>query len=408
MTSTSSTSLPVAGLAESIALLALLSSLTALSIDIVLPALPFIGQQLQLAQINDAQLVVSFLMLGIALGQLMYGPASDSAGRKSLLTAGLLICIGGCWLSYSADSFALMLLGRLVQGFGLAGPRSIVMAIIRDQYTGTAMARIMSSILTVFILVPLVAPALGQLVLARASWRAIFLLLLVLAVLALLWFLLRQPETLPLARRRPFRLQTIASAAGEVCRNRQSLGYTLVSGCILGAFLGYLNSAQQIFQDIYSVGQAFPLYFGFLAMAIGLALLINVRLVGRLGMRVLVQRASWVLTAMASLFWLWSYGRYSGQPPLGQLIVCMLVILFCYGILFGNLSALAMTPLGHIAGTAAAVTGSLSTLISVPLAIGIGRCYDGTVLPLLAGFMLLSMLALLIMRWIGGGVDEGR
>jgi DHA1 family bicyclomycin/chloramphenicol resistance-like MFS transporter len=226
------------GSGEFVARVALMISLVALSIDAMLPALPAIGADLGVHRANDAQLVLSALFFGLALAQMVYGPLSDSFGRKPVIYAGFAIFIAGCVLSILARGLEVMLLGRFLQGIGAAGPRIVTMALVRDQYAGRAMARIMSLAMAVFILVPVLAPAIGQVILLVAHWRAIFGMLLVVALITLAWFALRQPETLPPARRAPFALRSIAAAVRETCSHRSAFSYTLMAGLIFGAFVG--------------------------------------------------------------------------------------------------------------------------------------------------------------------------
>jgi MFS transporter, DHA1 family, multidrug resistance protein len=402
LTSPMTTEKECLGFGETVALMAILISLTALAIDIMLPALPKISEELRTRHANDAQLVIPALIFGLSLGQIFYGPFSDSTGRKPMLIVGIVIFIGGCVLSLLSTTFPVMLSGRVLQGIGLAGPRSMVVALVRDRYSGRTMAKMMSSIMAVFILIPTIAPAIGQGILAVAGWRFIFATLLIQAIIALIWFAIRQPETLPADHRFPFSPRQVGKALAEICRNRHALGYTVVAGCILGAFIGYLNCAQQIFQVTYRLGDRFPLVFGILALSIGCASLLNARIVMRYGMLQLTRWAMKILCGSASALLLCFFSM-AGHPPLWLLISGLLLTLFCFGILFGNLNAIAMTPLGHIAGTGAAAVGSLSTFIAVPLAIGIGRGYDGTVLPLFAGFSILSLVSLIIIAWVGKG-----
>jgi DHA1 family bicyclomycin/chloramphenicol resistance-like MFS transporter len=304
----------------------------------------------------------------------------------------------GCLLSLFAPTFTVMLLGRLLQGLGAAGPRIVTVAIVRDQYEGQTMAQVMSFVMAVFILVPVVAPALGQGILLLAHWRALFGIYLGLALISALWFGLRQPETLALQRRIPFSFGRIGRAIAEIFANRQALGYTLTAGLVMGAFLGYLNSAQQIFQEEYGLGRLFPFYFSGLAIALGCAFLLNTRLVMRYGMRPLIRGSLVVVAGLSLLFWAITYPM-AGQPPLWLLMSYFLISFFGIGLLFGNMNALAMEPLGHIAGIGAAVVGSLSTFMALLLGGFIGQSYDGSVLPLITGFALLSSAALLVMFW---------
>jgi MFS transporter, DHA1 family, multidrug resistance protein len=334
----------------------------------------------------------------MATAQMFYGPLSDSAGRKPVIYAGFVLFIAGCLVSIFATSFPVMLAGRILQGIGVASPRSLTMALVRDQFEGRTMARVMSLVMTVFIFVPAVAPALGQAILMVAHWRAIFGAFLLQALIALIWFVIRQPETLAPDRRVPFSLKRIASAIREVFINRTSLGYTVASGLIFGALFGHLNSSQQVFQEQYGLGTRFPLCMAALALSVGSALYLNSRIVMHYGMRSLCRRSLQANAGFSIVFFMIASGL-GGHPPLWALMTYFMFSFFCLGVLFGNLNALAMKPLGHIAGVGAAVVGSLSTFISVSLGILIGRGYNGTVLPLVGGFAILGMMSLSAMRW---------
>lgn len=389
---------PALPFGEFVALMALTISLVALSTDAMLPALPEIGRELGARRANDNQLIVSLLFLGLAVGQVIYGPLSDSFGRKRPIYAGFAIFIVGSLIALLATSFPMILIGRVLQGLGAAGSRIVAIALVRDLYEGRTMARVMSFVMTVFILVPILAPALGQAILLLANWRAIFGLFLVLAFIALGWFALRQPETLLPEQRRPFSLGRVMGAIREVLANRTAFGYTITSGLVFGAFLGYLSSSQQIFQVQYGLGNLFPLYFAILAISLGCASLVNGRLVMRYGMRSLARVALLALGGLSPLFYLLA-ALMAGQPPLWLLMAYLMLTFFGIGILFGNLNALAMEPLGHIAGVGAAVVGFLSTLISMVLGTLVGQSYNGTVLPLVGGFALYSLASLAMMGW---------
>lgn len=389
---------PVLRFSEFITLMALMISLAALSIDAMIPALPQIGADLGVKRDNDVQLVISFVILGMAFGQLIYGPLSDSVGRKPVIQAGFCIFIGGCLMSIFASSFAGMLTGRILQGIGVASPRSLTLALVRDQFEGRAMARIMSLVMAVFILVPTIAPALGQGILLIAHWRIIFIAFLVHALAAAIWFGLRHPETLSPDRKAPFSFKRITLALWAVIRNRKVMGYIMTSGFIFGAFIGYLSSSQQMFQGLYGLGKQFPAFMGVLALSFGSALLLNSRLVMRLGMRLLTRRSLTGLSCVSILFSVISFWL-SGHPPLWTLMAYFAISFFCIGIMYGNLNALAMRPLGHIAGAGAAVVSSLSTLISVGLGIPIGACYNGTVLPIVGSFAILGIMSIGTLYW---------
>jgi MFS transporter, DHA1 family, multidrug resistance protein len=378
--------------------MATLTALAALSIDMVLPALPAIGSSLGVLRSNDNQLIVSLLFLGFGVGQLFYGPLSDAVGRKPAAFVGLALFSAGCVLALMSRNFPLMLAGRFLQGLGVAGPRTITLALVRDRFEGREMARVMSLITVVFILVPVVAPAIGQMVLAVSGWRAIFGVYLAMGLVATVWFAMRQEETLPRERRIPLALGRVAAAAREVVGNRQSIGYTVASGFIFGALLGYLTSAQQLLQQQYALGTQFPLYFAAIAIAIGAASFVNASLVLRYGMHAL---STWSLRGilLVSIVFAAVAVASFGHPPLWSLMTYLMASFFGIGLLFGNLNALAMQPLGHIAGTGAAIVGATSMLMSLVLGTWIGQSYNGTVIPLVGGFAVLSACAMLTCWW---------
>ena len=390
------------GIGEFVALMATLTALVALSIDMVLPALPAIGSSLGVQRANDNQLVVSLLFLGFGVGQLFYGPLSDTTGRKPTAFLGLVIFTAGCLLALVAQTSSTMLAGRLLQGIGVAGPRTMTIALVRDRFEGREMARVMSLVTAVFILVPIVAPALGQVMLDAFGWRSIFVVYLAMGLLTSVWFGVRQEETLPAGRRMPLSLPRLAGAAREVLTNRVAVSYTVAAGLVFGAFLGYLTSAQQILQEQYALGARFPFYFSTLAVAIGGASLANARLVMRYGMRALSQWSLWGIFA-ASVVFTGVAAAAAGHPPLWMLMVYLMASFFGIGLLFGNLSALAMQPLGAVAGTGSAVVGGLSMLISLTLGTGIGQIYNGTVLPLAGGFAVLSLCSIVAAWWAEAG-----
>lgn len=384
---------------EFIILMAIMMSLVALCIDAMLPALPQIGKDLQVTNINDTQLIISFVFLGMAFGQSIYGPIADRYGRKPAAYLGFSLFILGCLISLSSHELPTMLGGRLLQGFGLAGPRIVCMALIRDLFKGNEMARIMSFIMVVFILTPTIAPAFGQLVLTFWSWRAIFTSFLILGIVVLIWFALRQEETLNPLNRVPFSLKKISKAMWEVLTHRIAIGYTITAGFISGSFLGYLNLSQPIFQKQYGLESRFPLVFAILAASLGIAAFVNGKLVMRYGMQFMANR-SCLLSTLISFIYLIVTLYFVGHPPFWTLMAYLIVNLFCIGILFGNLNSLAMEPLGHIAGIGAGVVGSLSTFLAVPVGIFIGHNYHNNITPLVLGFAVLGGCATILMRWV--------
>lgn len=386
------------GLVEFVTLVALLSSLMALAIDAMLPALPIIGDDLGVSNPNAPQLIISTVFLGMLVGQVLFGPLSDSVGRKPLIYWGLGLFMLGSLVSMFAPSFEMMLFGRILQGIGVAAPRVVTMALVRDCYSGREMAQIMSFTMIVFIMVPAIAPSLGQGILWVADWRMIFGSFIFLSAPMLIWFWLRMPETWPSQKRRPFAWQEQWIATKIVCSNRLVMGYSVVTGLVFAAFLGYLNSVQQILQEQYGLGEQFPLYFAALALSIGGASIVNAKLVMKLGMRLLSAYALQIVSALSAVF-LVIVLLQQGQPPLWLFMLYCLIAFFSVGLLFGNLNALAMETIGDYAGIGASIIGVLSSAVAIPLGVVIGQAYNNTVIPIVLGFLILTVLALFLQRW---------
>ena len=393
---------PRPAFAEYIALVALLISIGALGTDIMLPALEAISADLGAPKLTDGHYIVSAFFLGMAGGQLIVGPLADSFGRKPVIYAGYGVFVLGCLVSAFTESWAIMLAGRVLQGFGAAAPRIVTVAMVRDEYEGRAMARIMSIVMAAFIIVPVVAPALGQGLILLGGWRSTFAGLVVLALAVVGWFALRQRETLAPEDKRAFRLGDIAAGLREILRTRVALGYTLTAGLMYGMFVGYLGAAQQIFQGVFGVGELFAAYFALASTALGAAAIVNASLVMRLGMRRLTGLALVALTGLSFGFWA-LLPLYGGHPPMLLFILWQLSVFFCVGITFGNLNALALEPLGHMAGLGAAFVGSLATFLSLPLAAAISARINGTVTPLIVGFAVLGLAACCVMYWTNRG-----
>ena len=384
--------------AEFIVLVALLNAMVAMSIDTMLPAIGAIATELGAADPNSRQFIVTALFAGITIGTLIYGPWSDSLGRKPTIVIGLCFYALGSLICLFSVNFPMIIAGRLVQGFGAAAPRIVSIAMVRDGQAGAAMARVMSLVMMVFMLVPMLAPSIGQLVLMVAGWRMIFLGFLVFGIVAGLWMWFRQDETLPPEKRISLSPAALVGAATEVLRHPVAMGYTMASGFVFGSFIVYLGTSQQIFAEQYGQGAYFALWFAFFASGIAVAMLVNVRLVMRYGMRRLSTLALRSLVLISVVFLAISL-LLDGHPPLWSLAMFLLASFFCSGLLFGNFNAIAMEPMGRIAGMAAAISGSLSSLIAIITGGVIGQFYDGTVIPIVAGFAGLGLLALLATLW---------
>jgi DHA1 family bicyclomycin/chloramphenicol resistance-like MFS transporter len=380
-----------------IALMALLMSFVALAIDAMLPALAQIGTDLNVANRNDVQQVISSIFLGMSFGLIFFGPFSDSYGRKPAIYLGMGIFIIGCLISIFSQTFNTMIFGRILQGLGGASCRVITIAMIRDKFEGAQMGKVMSLIMIFFIMVPALAPSIGQLILMIATWRAIFYVMLLLGIISVVWLALKQEETLPVEKRLKFSLGTIFNGVLETVKNKTSRSYTLAAAFVFGAFISYLSSSQQIFQTQYGVGKLFALYFGVLALSIGSASFANSRWVDKYPMEILCLNALKLMVSLALVF-LPVAIYYNGNPPLALLMIYFMGTFFTLGILFGNFNTLAIQPLGHIAGVANSVISSIQTFISVLIGGTISYFYDGSISPIVASFLGLGFLALLIVR----------
>ncbi len=381
--------------AEFVALMAVLMSITALSIDTVLPALPMMGHDLGVDTANHTQYIIGTLFLGFTFGQFFYGPISDSFGRKPSIFAGLAIFIFGSVLSIFAHSFELMLIGRLLQGIGVSSPRIISVAMARDLYAGQEMARVMSFVMSIFIIVPALAPTIGQFIVHISHWRVIFIVLIAVALGAMAWAHIRLPETLSDENRRPFSIKSIFAGVKIACTNKMTITYTLCAGLVFGALIGYISSAQQIFQGYYNLGPWFPLCFAVSALAIGAASVVNAKIVRRYGMRNIVHYALLAMMLTSALM-LGAHALMPSHAPLWLFMPYATITFFCVGLLFGNLNAIAMEPMGHLAGVASAVIGALSSIISVIAGTLIGQMYNDTLWPLIIGFLILTALCFVL------------
>jgi DHA1 family bicyclomycin/chloramphenicol resistance-like MFS transporter len=334
------------------------------------------------------------IFLGIGFGQLLFGPLSDSFGRKPMVYIGFLVFIVASIVCVSTKSFEVMLVGRIFQGIGLSSPRSLALSMIRDSYSGNYMAKIISIVVMFFILVPVVAPTLGQALLTFFNWESIFYFNLLFGLVIMIWFWKRQPETLPIERRIKFSSHLFIDGIREFFKHKQAVAFTFVSGFITGTFMVYLSTSQQIFQVQYQLAKMFPYIFASLAISVGLATYLNSRLVVKYGMHQIAYKASIAYTIISILYVVvfWS----GNNPSIYVLLSFFSLQFFAVGFLFGNLRAIAMQPLGHIAGIGAAINGFISTVMAVPIANFIGNYVNTSVLPLFIGFSFFGLLSVLV------------
>lgn len=378
-------------------LMALLMSVVAISIDALLPALGHIGRELAVSNPNQVQLLIGGIFGGMAIGQLVAGPLSDALGRKPVLYGGVVLYLLGSVICYLAQDFSWMLVGRVIEGLGVAAPYVTAISVVRDKHSGREMARIMSIIMMIFILVPAVAPTLGQGVMHLAGWRAIFLLYIFYAIAIAIWIMMRLEETLPKEKRISLERHAFLHGIRVILSNSTTVLYTICMGLCFGSFIGYLGASQQIFQDQFGVGEAFSLYFGGLALVLGVASLANARLVGKLGMRPICRYAMGMIVLASAMFLALHY--LVEIVTLQMFVGYAAVLFFSFGMMFGNLNAIALEPMGEIAGMASALTGAFSSLISLSLGTLIGQMYNGTLIPITLGFLTLGCGTFLLMKW---------
>jgi DHA1 family bicyclomycin/chloramphenicol resistance-like MFS transporter len=379
---------------EFVAIMALLMSLVALSIDGILPALAVIGNDLGVKSTKDHQLLITMIFLGLGFGQLIFGPLSDSFGRKPIIYVGFLMFAVASVICVNTNSYEVLITGRILQGIGLASPRTLSIAMIRDSYEGDYMAKVMSFIVMIFILIPIIAPTLGQFLMLTYNWQAIFNVQLGLGILVIFWFWKRQPETLADSNRIPFRSATLKSGFIEFFKQQQAVAFTLISGFITGSFMVYLSTSQYIFEVQYGLGEDFPLIFASLAVGVGFATYLNGVFVVRVGMKRIALVSLIFYTLSALIYVLMFFNKEN--PPLWILLIFFSIQFTSVGFLFGNLRALAMQPIGHIAGVGAAINGFVSTVMGVIIASVIGAYISTTVWPLFLGFTVCGFASMVI------------
>ena len=377
------------GTREMTALLAGLMALNAFAIDAMIPALPDIGRALNVDQDNHRQLVVVAYFAGFASTQLVWGPLADRFGRKPVLATGVILYGVFGLLCAFAGSFALLIAGRVAMGASAAVTRVLVVAMVRDLFEAEAMARVMSLVFMVFMLVPVLAPNIGQAILLVASWRAIFLVLAAYALIMLVWSWLRLPETLRPEYRRSLKWSEMTAAMAETLRERQSRGYTIAVTIIFSALVAYIASIQQIVFDAFDEGRFIGLVFAAIAAPMALASWLNSRVVGRFGLR----RVGHSAAAALALVTIAHAGiALSGHETLVSFVVLQSLTMCCFAFASSNLGTLAMEHMAHIAGTASSVQGVIGTLGAAILGFLIGQAFDGTPTPFLVGTALCATL----------------
>ncbi|MCR9158567.1 MAG: multidrug effflux MFS transporter [Rhodobacteraceae bacterium] len=387
---------------EFIALMAMLAATVAVSIDAMLPALPQIAEELTPENINQAQMILTMFVLGMGLGTFFTGPLSDTFGRKPVMLWGAVLYTVSAFIAAQAQTLEVLLIARVCQGIGAAGPRVVAMAVVRDLYMGRGMAQIVSFIMVIFTLVPAIAPLLGSILIDAYSWRAVFYGFMVFSVISAAWLAFRLPETLPVTRRRPFRAESLRSAVVEMFVHPVVCLSILVQSLCFAMLFSMLSSVQQIYDITFDRADTFALWFGFVAIVAGSSGFLNASLVIRLGMMFLV-RAMLIAQVgfsalMVAIAYAASAGHISDTLFFAFFVFWQITVFFQAGMTLGNLVAIAQEPMGHIAGMAASVIGAVATVVGVTLAIPVGLMFDGTPIPLAAAMLLEAGLALYLMR----------
>ena len=381
--------------AEFIVLISMLMALTALSIDAMLPANPQITDQFGVSKPEDLQLIVNIFFLGFAMSQLFYGPLADRFGRKPILLLGIGIYLCASIFAIFAPSFEALIIARFFQGIGSGSPRVVPTSIIRDLTQGRQMAKLMSPTMMVFIIVPVLAPSLGELILIAGTWQWIFIMLTIMAIVLGVWLIFRLPETLAESDRQSLNPIVISKNFKTVLTNRITMGYTLALSSVFGAFNIYLSASQPIFDQFYGLADQFALIFGFVAVFLGFASYLNSRLVIKMGMRYLCQLGLKLFVGLSCIFVVVCL-LYDGLPPAFIFIGIMAGLLFLIGLIFPNQHALAMEPMDKLAGTAASVIGCISTTIGVILGTLVGFWLNGSLLPMALAFLVYGCVSLCI------------
>lgn len=383
---------------EFVALIAMMFSTIAFSIDAMLPALPQIGQELSPLAPERAPLILSAFLMGMGLGTFITGPLSDAFGRRPVIFAGAALYILSSAVAWASESLELMLVARLFQGLGAAGPRVVAMAVIRDLYSGREMAKIASLVMMIFALVPAIAPALGAQIIWTVGWRGIFAAFVIFSLISLLWMGFRLPETLPAEKRRPLRVSLMVDAVRQMFAHPVVRLSILVQALAMSMLFVTLMQIQQIYDVLYGRAETFPYWFCLVAILAASASLLNALLVVRYGMQMLITITLSGQVLLSFLFLVLDLGHT--EYGFAFFVLWQTCLFFQAGLTLGNLNALAMEPMGHIAGMAASVIGAVATITAAALTAPLGTLFDGTERPLILSVLVMAIAAFLLMIYM--------
>jgi DHA1 family bicyclomycin/chloramphenicol resistance-like MFS transporter len=389
------------GRVEFIALIAMMFATIAFSIDSMLPALPEIGAELSPQDVNRAQLILTSFVLGIGIGTFFTGPLSDTFGRKPVILIGSLIYIAASFVAWASSSLEVVLAARVVQGLGAAAPRVVSVAIMRDLYSGREMARMMSIAMMIFTIFPAFAPLMGAGIIALVGWRGIFLAFILFSVICVLWMGMRLPEPLARADRRPFRAPLLWQAVREMFAHPTVRLSIIVQTLCMGMLFTTLMMVQPVYDVIFDRADSFPFWFGAIALVSGSASLLNAAVVVRLGMRRMVTWSLGVQIILSGGMVMLGGANLPLDTLFGVFVIWQACLFFMAGTTLGNLNAIAMEPMGHIAGMAASVIGAIATVLAAVIAAPVGLLFDGSLLPLAGGVFVMSVIGFAVMLHMG-------
>ena len=386
---------------EFVAMIAMMFATIAFSMDAMLPALPVIAAELSPELAHRAPLVLTTFFFGMGMGTFVAGPLSDAYGRRTVVFAGIAIYIVAAAVAWASSTLEVMLIARVFQGLGASGPRVVSAAIIRDLFKGREMARIISFVILVFTLVPVLAPALGVLIIAAMGWRGIFLAFILFAVIVTIWMVLRLPETLAVENRRPLKLKLMGAAVSEMFNHPTVRISILVQTLAMAMLIVTLMLVQPIYAQIYQRADSFPFWFGAIALVAGSASILNAVLVVRYGMQRLVTVTLGTQIILSGAMLALDCTTLAEPYGFAAFVVWQTCLFFQVGLTLGNLNAIAMEPMGHIAGMAASVTGAFSTVIAAMIAAPIGTMFDGTTQPLILSVFVMAGTGFMLMLYMG-------
>ncbi|EJJ25108.1 multidrug effflux MFS transporter [Rhizobium sp. CF142] len=388
------------GFVEFVVTIAIMTASIAMAIDSMLAALPSIGHSLGVTNNNDTQLVIGVFFLGFGASQIIFGSLSDAFGRRNILLGGLACYILGMFAAAATGSFEMLLIMRFVQGIGGAAVRITTMAIVRDCFGGREMARVMSYVMIVFMIVPIVAPSVGQLIITYAEWHWIFILLGIVASILFVWALLRLKESLPPDERIPLSFAAVGDGFKTVLTNRITCGYMIGLTMFTGVISAYVISVQQVFGEVYGLGDWLPIAFAATAGGIAVANFLNGMLVRSFGMRRISHAAMLLFTIISAIGFVAALG---GTPAFAFSYALFSILLMMFAVIATNFTAISLEPMGNLAGTATAVTGFVSTTFGALLGGGVGQLFNGTVQPLFGGFALFGAITVVMVLWAENG-----